>query len=104
MKFYLYILALATFDLAAIISIKFWHLKGNLGYLLAGMAGFAISAIFMGLSLKYEGVAIVNIIWMAVSTILVTLVGYYYFKEPIALHQLVGIAIVLIGLITVEWK
>jgi len=102
--FFLYIATLAVFDLAAIILIKFWHLKGNIAYLLGGILSFAVTAFVMGLSLKYEGVAIVNILWVALSTILVTIVGYYFFKEPIALRQFIGIAIIIVGLIIVEYR
>ena len=104
MSFYLYILGLSLSDLMAITVIKFWHLKGNLAYLVAGMALFALAAWFLGMSLKYEGIAIVNVIWVALSAILVTIIGYYFFKEPIALRQFVGITIIIIGLIIVEWK
>ena len=101
--FYLYIIALSVFDLVAVTAIKLWHLKQNAVFLVIGMSSFAITAVFMGLSLKYEGLAIVNIIWVAISTILVTIIGYYFFKEPIALRQFIGIAVILIGLIIVQW-
>lgn len=91
MKFYLYLIGLVIFDLLALISIKYWYLKNNLAYLIIGMVSFSITALFLGLSLKYEGVAIANIIWVALSAILSTIIGYYLFKEPIALHQLSGL-------------
>jgi len=104
MKFYLYIAALAVFDLTAVVAVKFWYLKNQIGYLVAGMLAFAITAIFMGLALKYQGVAIVNVIWVALSVITTTIAGYYFFKEPIAPYQFIGIVIVIIGLIIVEWR
>ncbi len=104
MRLYFYLLLLILFDLAGFIALKFWHLKHNKIFLTLGMLSFALAALFVALSLKFEGIAIVNIIWVAVSAITVTLVGYYGFKEPIALHQFIGIAIIIIGLIFVQWK
>ncbi|MFA6486265.1 MAG: hypothetical protein WCT40_02775 [Candidatus Magasanikbacteria bacterium] len=104
MKFYLILLALALLDLAGLISAKFWYLKYNPLYMAASILSFALAAIAICLSLKFQGVAIVNIIWMALSTTLVTIAGYYFFKEPIALYQFVGIFIILVGLVIVQWK
>ena len=104
MKFYLYLIGLVIFDLLALISIKYWYLKNSIIYLIIGMFSFSITALFLGLSLKYEGVAIANIIWVALSAILSTIIGYYLFKEPIALHQFIGIAIIIMGLVVIQWK
>ena len=102
--FYLYISTIAIFDLIAVVMVKMWHLKGNLLYLIASMIAFAVTAVFAGLSLKYEGIAIVNVLWVSLSTILVTIVGYYIFKESISIQQFIGMAIILLGLIIVEYR
>ena len=102
MKFYLYITAIVILDLTAITLIKFWHLKHHAVLLILGMLSLGLTGLFMGLSLKYEGVAIVNIIWVVLSVIATTAMGYLYFKEPISVVQFVGIAIIIIGLIIVE--
>lgn len=104
MKFYLYLVGMVAFDLLALVSIKYWYLRNNLVYLLIGMVSFSVTALFLGLSLKYEGVAIANIIWVALSAILSTIIGYYFFKESIVLHQFIGIAIIIVGLIVIQWK
>lgn len=104
MNFYLLIILLSLSDLVGISMAKYWHLKHNNLYLLASILSFAAAAVFLALSLKYEGAAIVNIIWVALSAILITFVGYFVFKEPIAIHQFIGIFVILIGLIIIQWK
>lgn len=102
--YYWYLAGLAILDLVGLTSAKFWYLKGHFFYLAISMACFALAAVMIAFSLRYQGVAIVNIIWMALSAILVTVAGYLIFKEPIALYQFIGILIILFGLIVVQWK
>ena len=52
-------------------------------------------------SLKYEGMAIANILWISLSVILATILGYFVFKEDISLLQLAGIGIITVGLIMI---
>lgn len=104
MKLLLYLTAIAICDLLAIMSAKMWNLKGNIWYLIGSMFGFALTALFFALGLKYESTAILNIFWESASIILVTIFGYIYFKESLSLTQLIGIVIILFGIILMEIK
>jgi multidrug transporter EmrE-like cation transporter len=95
---------LTLFDLLGLTMAKLWYLKNNPIYMAIGMLSFALATLAIGFSLKYQGLAIINIIWMALSAITVTIAGYYFFKEPIAPYQFVGIFIILIGLTIIQWK
>ncbi len=103
-KFYIYISLLAILDLIAIMSAKYWNVKGNLFYLLISIFCFALVAVFFALSLRYEGAVIVNIIWVALSTILVGIFGYLLFKETITPLQIVGIFVIILGIVLIEIK
>jgi multidrug transporter EmrE-like cation transporter len=98
-KFYLYIAIINLLDLLAIIAGKMWYLTGRPVYLILCSLGFALAGIFFALSLKFEGAAITNILWISISVILVAIVGYFVFKENINLIQFFGIIAVLIGVV-----
>ena len=104
MKLLIYLILIAICDLLAIMSAKMWSLNGNIWYLIGSMFGFALTALFFALGLKYESTAILNIFWESLSIILVTIFGYIYFKESLSLTQLIGFFIILFGIILVEIK
>ena len=98
-KFYLYIALLNLFDLLAILSGKFWNLTGKPIYMAGCIAGFGMAAFFFALSLKYEGVAITNVLWIGLSIVLVTLMGVFVFHETITPWQWAGMGAVLLGIV-----
>ncbi len=98
-RFYLYIAAINTLDLLAILSAKMWHITGKPYYLVGTALGFAMAGIFFALSLKYEGMAVTNVLWIAISVILVAAMGYFVFKEHITSLQLVGMGCVILGIV-----
>lgn len=55
---------------------------------------------FKGLSIK--GMAILNILWDSISTILIALVGAFIFGEKISLTNWLGIFLCMVGIILVE--
>jgi len=101
-KFFIYIALVNLLDLLAILAGKMWSFTHKPFYLIACSLGFAGAGLFFALSLKYEGSAITNIIWMGISAILVTSMGYLLFKEHISGLQFSGIALIVIGLILVN--
>ncbi len=101
-KFYIYIALINTLDLFAILAGKMWSLTHKPIYIVACSLGFAAAGFFFALSLKYEGSAITNVIWIGISVILVTAMGYFLFKEHISGWQFLGIASILLGLVLVN--
>lgn len=103
-KFYLLIAAINALDLIGVISAKFWSINKNPIFLALTVLGFAGAGFFFALSLKYEGMAVTNILWIALSVILITIVGYFFFKEAITMLQFAGIALITVGLILINLK
>jgi len=101
-RFYIYIAIINTLDLLAILAGKMWSLTHKPLYIIACSLGFAGAGFFFALSLKYEGSAITNAIWIGISVILVTAMGYFLFKEQISGWQFLGIASILLGLVLVN--
>lgn len=100
--FVYYVAAITLLDITGTVCAKFYSLHKNplllvMTALLFGGAGFVFAK-----SLKYEGMAITNVLWIALSIIAVTLIGYFGFKEDIALIQLIGIGVIMAGLILIN--
>ncbi len=104
MNFYLLLTALLIFDLMGLSLAKIWSIKLMPIYLILTVISYAIMAVFLTLSLKYEGVAITNIIWVSLSAISMTAIGYFVFNESITTLQFVGIGIIIIGLVIIQIK
>lgn len=102
--FILYIILIIILDAGASILAKLWSIHKHPLLLLGTFLTFGIAGYFFARSLQYEGVAVTNIIWIALSIIMVTLIGYFGFKEPISLLQVVGIITIIIGLVLINLK
>lgn len=103
-RFYALIAAIVIFDLLAVLAGKMWIITGKPFYIALTSLGFAIAGIFFALSLKYEDVAIVNIIWIALSIILVALMGYFIFREHLSVIDILGIAMIMAGVVLLNIK
>ena len=104
MKYYLLLIALLAFDLLGLSLAKIWSLKNSLVYLILAAISYAIATIFLGFSLKYQGAAITNIIWVALSAIGMAAVGVFFFHESITPMQYLGILIIIAGLVFIQIK
>lgn len=103
-KFYALIAVVAFFDLLAIFSGKMYVVTGKSFYVALCALGFAFAGFFFALSLKYENVAIVNVLWTALSIVLVALMGHYYFREHLSSLDILGMAIIIVGLVLLNIK
>jgi len=103
-KFYLLIAIIVIFDLLAVLAGKMWIITGKHFYIGLTSLGFAMAGFFFALSLKYEDVAIVNILWIALSIILVAMMGYFIFKEQLSAFNILGIVVIMAGVILLNIK
>ncbi len=101
-KFYLLIVTIALLDVFAEYTGKLWILRSKPIYLALTVLGFGAAGYFFALSLRYEGVAIANILWIALTIILVTLMGHFVFKEHLSAINIVGMAVIVFGIILVN--
>jgi len=102
--FFWQVMLTALLDLAGTITAKFWSSGKNPWLLLATFLLFGGAGFFFARSLRYEGMAIANIMWISLSVILISIIGYFAFKENIAPLQLAGIAVIIAGLVLVNLK
>ena len=103
-NFCFYVAAISLLDLAGTLSAKMFYLHKNIWYLIITVIMFAGAGLTFALSLKYEGMAITNILWISLSIILVTLAGIFIFKESISPLQIVGLVLAAAGVILLNIK
>lgn len=103
-SFAAYLALITLFDVIGIFAAKFWIMNKNPWLLFLTVLGFGAAGYFYAHSLNFEGMAIANIMWISFSVIIVTLVGYFGFKEEISLIQGLGILLLIVGLVLINWK
>ncbi len=100
--FLLHIIAINLLDLVGIICAKYWFLTRHPAWLVATVVLFGGAGYVFAKSLRYEGMAIANVLWIAISIILVTIAGYFLFKENISATQFIGMGIIVAGLVVIN--
>ena len=100
--FILLTLVIGVFDLVGTVSAKFWSENKNMWFLILTAFCFAVAGVIFAYTMKLNSMAIVNISWDVISVLLVTLFGYFYFKENLSLLQLFGFFTVLGGFIMIN--
>ncbi len=103
-KFYLLIGTIAFFDLVAIFAGKMSLVTGKPIYIALCSLGFAIAGYFFALSLHYDDVAIVNVLWIALSIILVAIMGHFAFGEQLTRLDILGMLVIMIGIIILNFR
>jgi small multidrug resistance pump len=68
---------------------------------LIALSGFFISLILLSFVLKHIPVGVVYAIWSGVGILLVTLVGYVFFKQNLDWPALVGIGFIILGVVII---
>lgn len=66
---------------------------------LISVFGYCISFFFLSLTLKTIPVGIAYAIWSACGIILVSIIGYFFYKQTLDLPAMVGISFIVIGVL-----
>jgi len=91
------------FDIAGMILGKHYLITKTPLFLWLMMAAFLMMGVCVLQVLRFEGVGIMNTIWSAFSISGALIAGMYFFGEKIAPLQWVGISVVVLGIIIIEW-
>lgn len=73
-------------------------------YFLIGALGYLIIAGLLTYSYNFGKMGIINVIWNIGSTILILLIGYFYFSEKLTTLQLFGVILAIVGLILMNFN
>lgn len=104
MKLAFYIFLLSAIDICAISTSKQWQVSGKIYWLIVSMILFATMPIVFAQATRLEASAIVNATWVAASSILIAVSGYFIFKETLSITQIIGLLVIVTGLVLMEFK
>jgi drug/metabolite transporter (DMT)-like permease len=93
-------LAMASVDICMMSVAKLTHL-GKIPYLaglLGSMAIYVLQPILFMKALTFESMLATNLIWNLVSSVVVTLIGIFFFKESVKGLRLLAVLIALLSL------
>jgi multidrug transporter EmrE-like cation transporter len=97
-------LFLALIDVLAFPFVKSVSLGSNIYWMIVPVLLYAVNPIILLQSLKIENLAIMNLLWNTISTVLITIICICFFKEQISTIKMVGmvLSILSIGLMSYE--
>lgn len=96
---HVYLIITILAETAAVIFMKLSDGFQQKFYAIAAVVTYAISFIFLTLSLKQLPAGIANAIWAGASTLLVAGAGVYFFHEKLNWIQVTSMILIAIGLI-----
>jgi len=98
---YAFGIGMATVDICMMTLAKLTNL-GKIPYLpgiLGATAFYAFQPFLFLKALKFEGMAVVNLIWNLTSSVVITLIGVLYFREKIKGLRILAVLMALFSLI-----
>jgi len=66
------------------------------------VAGYSVSFYFLSLALKYIPLGIAYAIWCGIGIVLVTLVGWFFYKQAMDIPAIIGITLIFAGVLVVN--
>ena len=94
-----YGLVLAGMDVLAFPFVKHISLGGlSLGWMIVPTIFYALDPYILLQSMRFEGLAIMNLLWNMMSNILIIFIGVYLFEERITLLKWIGISLSLVSI------
>ena len=96
---------MSSVDIIMESSVKLYRTNNNIKYIVIAMILYSLQPLLFNYNMKTStmGMAETNILWNITSTIMVTIVGVYYFKEKLENHSILGIAFGIISIILLNY-
>jgi multidrug transporter EmrE-like cation transporter len=92
----------AIIDTLGDIIMKKWVVSKNWLVFITGMLVYTLGLGFLAFSYKYKNIAIASIIFVILNIIVLSIVSWIYFKEPLSAIQITGILLGIIAVIILE--
>ena len=64
--------------------------------------GYSVTFYFLSLALKYIPLGIAYAIWCGIGIVLVTLVGWFFYKQAIDIPAIIGIVLIFAGVLVIN--
>ncbi len=96
---YLFLGLTVLFETAAVIFMKMSSGFQHKWYSVGAVLAYALSFVFLTLSLKYLPAGLANALWAGASALLVAVLGIFIFQEKLSFFQAVSLLLIIVGLI-----
>lgn len=101
---YLYYLIIVIAEAFAQSIIEYVHHNKNYYLLLIALVFYAILALFLLVAYRYKSIGITNSICGGMGIIVMILISRFIFNDKITLHDYIGILLILMGILLIEYK
>lgn len=98
-------LIMTSVDIIMESSVKLYRTNNNIKYIVFAMILYSLQPLLFNYNMKTTkmGMAETNILWNITSTIIVTIIGVYYFKEKLENHSKLGITFGIIAIFLLNY-
>jgi small multidrug resistance pump len=86
-----------AFEVAGTTALKLSEGLENLLFFTGALIFYGISFFFLSLALKAISISVAYAIWSGLGTVLVTVIGFMIFKDPVSVPRLAFIALIIAG-------
>ena len=73
--------------------------KQHIGWLLVPMVVYSLQPVLFYLSMQYETLTVMNLLWDVISDVVITFIGLFIFKEKIGPYKKLGVIFSFISII-----
>ena len=101
-KFLIIVTLIAVIESFSIASLKEYYISSKIRYFVISVILYIIICYLLTLTFKYQGIGICNVIWSAISIIMVIFLGILFFKENINLYDGFGSILVISGIYIIK--
>ena len=99
---YLYLVIAVLFEVVATTALKETHGFTRLLPSLVAIAGYGLAFYFLSLPLRAMPVGVVYALWCGAGIILITAIGWLWFRQSLDLPALVGMGFIMAGVIVIN--
>ncbi|MBN9243326.1 MAG: multidrug efflux SMR transporter [Mesorhizobium sp.] len=99
---YLYLLVAIVFEVLATTALKETQGFTRLVPSLATVVGYGLAFYFLSLPLRTMPVGIVYALWCGAGIILITAIGWLWFRQQLDLPALAGMALIMAGVVVIN--
>lgn len=73
--------------------------KHHIGWIILPMIVYSLQPVLFYLSMEYETLTVMNLLWDVISDVIITMIGLLLFKEKIGPYKKVGVIFSLISIV-----
>jgi multidrug transporter EmrE-like cation transporter len=97
---FLFAATMASIDSTMLSLLKYMTAnKMSMAWIVLPMIFYAFQPVLFYLSLQYETLTVMNLLWDVISDVVITAIGLLYFKEKIGPYKKVGVIFSLISIV-----